>query len=268
MPKRSKGSKGRQNGNSKHTQDDATSSSQTRDRKGPRASTEGVSDPASIEEGPVASSSRSSSHNRQQGTNANLKQQSDTYVGDGTSAISELAANKEDILNQSHSQASSSTTNCQEVEGTDAQQDETNGHETEKEAEDEDEDEDEDEEPTLRYNRFGSKSLADILQKDTCSCLTASDKYLVLGSHNGLVTIFARPGYIPPKAGPSSTPSKGKEKALEKPVEYEGEYIVKKYRAHQAAIMDIVIDEDSQFIGTASMDGKVQYRMYTLIPTH
>lgn len=124
-----------------------------------------------------------------------------------------------------------------------------------------DEDDDEDEEPTLRYNRIHSQAVNDLFQKDTCSCLTVSERYLVLGSHNGLVTIFSRPGFprAAATAAESASPSKGKGRAVEeKPtlVELEGDYVVKKYRAHTAGIMDIVIDEESQFIGTASMDGE------------
>lgn len=124
-----------------------------------------------------------------------------------------------------------------------------------------DESDDEDEEPTLRYNRIHSQAVEDLFQKDTCSCLTVSERYLVLGSHNGLVTIFSRPGFprAAATAAGSASPSKGKGRAVEeKPtlVELEGDYVVKKYRAHTAGIMDIVIDEESQFIGTASMDGE------------
>lgn len=124
---------------------------------------------------------------------------------------------------------------------------------------DEDEDEDdEDEEPTLRYNRIQSQAVNELFQKDTCSCLTVSERYLVLGSHNGLVTIFSRPGFPRTTAASNASPSKGKGRSIEdKPsiVEAEGEHVIKKYRAHSAGIMDIVIDEESQFIGTASMDG-------------
>lgn len=126
----------------------------------------------------------------------------------------------------------------------------------------ESEDEDEDEEPTLRYNRIHSQAVTDLFQKDTCSCLTVSERYLVLGSHNGLVTIFSRPGFPRSAAtAAGASPSKGKGRAVEgkvSMVEAEGEYIVKRYRAHTAGIMDIVIDEESQFIGTASMDGEAE----------
>lgn len=126
----------------------------------------------------------------------------------------------------------------------------------------ESEDEDEDEEPTLRYNRIHSQAVTDLFQKDTCSCLTVSERYLVLGSHNGLVTIFSRPGFPRSAAtAAGASPSKGKGRAVEEKVsmvEAEGEYIVKRYRAHTAGIMDIVIDEESQFIGTASMDGEAE----------
>jgi hypothetical protein len=157
--------------------------------------------------------------------------------------------------------ASSSSSSASSSRGNDHQS--TDGaSESDNEEETADEDEEEDEEPTLRYNRLNSQVVSDLLQKDTCSCLAVSERYLALGSHNGLVTVFSRPGY-PRKAGAAgTTPSKGKGKAVNQDdmsyVEAEGEYVVKKYRAHGAAIMDIVIDEESQYIGTASMDGQCQ----------
>lgn len=125
------------------------------------------------------------------------------------------------------------------------------------------EDDDEDEEPTLRYSRITRKATSDIFARDSCSALAVSDTYLVVGTHNGGVVVFARPGgpAVTAAAGTNSK-GKGKERQLStasvlEEVE-EGSIVIKRYRPHTASINDIVIDEDSQYIGTAATDGRLK----------
>jgi hypothetical protein len=135
-----------------------------------------------------------------------------------------------------------------------------------------DEDE-EDEEPTLRYSRIQSQPLAELFSRgDTCSSLALSDKYLVLGTHNGGVVILARPGQATDNAASAGTSGHARA-ASDKRASYfsasgdtedddneetEGQKVLKRYKPHQASVMAIVIDEESQFVGTASTDGKQQ----------
>lgn len=128
-------------------------------------------------------------------------------------------------------------------------------------------DEEEDEEPTLRYSRIQSQPVTELFSRgDTCSALAVSDKYLVLGTHNGGVVILLRPGQQHGDAavpsghtkGPSGYDSKRSSMvdADQQNEELEGQKVLKRYRPHQASVMAIVIDEESQFIGTASTDGE------------
>lgn len=118
---------------------------------------------------------------------------------------------------------------------------------------DEDE-EDEDDEPTLRYRRLTSRSITEVFARDSCSAIAVSSKYLVLGTHSGGVVVLARAGTV--------VKDKGKGKEVEKlddasiHEDDEGAIVVKRYRPHTASVLDIVIDEESQYIGTASMDGR------------
>ena len=122
----------------------------------------------------------------------------------------------------------------------------------------EDESEDGDEEPTLRYTRLTSKSITEVFARDSCSAIAVSSQFLALGTHNGGVIVLARPG-SPILANDTIDKLKGKHKG-ERDTDTqllleEGNTVIKKYKPHSASIMDIVIDEDSQFIGTASIDG-------------
>ncbi|KAK4056323.1 Vacuolar protein sorting-associated protein 41 [Microbotryomycetes sp. JL221] len=90
-----------------------------------------------------------------------------------------------------------------------------------------DEDEDEDEEPALKYERFGGDT-ADLLSRDSASALAVSQKHIAMGMHSGGVCILDLKGKV-----------------------------VKKYRAHTAMIHDLCFDAGSDYIASASMDGKV-----------
>lgn len=140
--------------------------------------------------------------------------------------------------------------------------DDNNGdHSNAAEDNDDEEEEDEDEEPTLRYRRLTSRSITEVFARDSCSAIAVSSKYLVLGTHSGGVVVLARAGTV--------VKDKGKGKEVEKlddasiHEDDEGAIVVKRYRPHTASVLDIVIDEDSQYIGTASMDGACSHRSWT-----
>ena len=143
-------------------------------------------------------------------------------------------------------------------------------------SEEEDDDDDDDEEPTLRYSRIQSSALNERLfakGQDTCSALAVSDKYLVLGTNNGAVCILARPGHSTgAQNGAAATPA-GATASQQKigavvsaaandvDEDAEGQLIVKRYRPHQAGVTEVVIDEESQFVGSASTDGERKRRL-------
>ncbi|GAA6021958.1 hypothetical protein JCM11491_000307 [Sporobolomyces phaffii] len=105
--------------------------------------------------------------------------------------------------------------------------------------EDEDEDEDdEDEEPTLKYARLGG-STGGILEKDTASALLVSSKYIILGSHNGAVYVLNLDGRL-----------------------------LKTFRPHAAMVNDLSLDLQSDFVASASMDGKVAIHSLTTNEAH
>jgi hypothetical protein len=162
----------------------------------------------------------------------------------------------------SGSSSKAGSVNGQAKASSDAQHDrssETDGDDDE-EYDEEDDDDQEDEEPALRYSRLStySQAVQDLLNRDTCSSIAVSSKYIVLATHSGGVCVLSRTK--------SSEKDKGKGKA--KPAselestgasnEAEGYTVLRRYKPHTAAVTDIVIDEDSQFIGTASMDGEWQ----------
>ncbi|KAJ3825366.1 hypothetical protein F5880DRAFT_1638492, partial [Lentinula raphanica] len=108
------------------------------------------------------------------------------------------------------------------------EQDSAEGEEEEEQDGTEDgEDEDEDEEPALKYERIGGE-LPALLKKDSASALTISAKFMVLGTHAGIVHLLDLSGNR-----------------------------IKSYKSHQASIVDICVDETSDFIATASIDGQV-----------
>jgi hypothetical protein len=81
----------------------------------------------------------------------------------------------------------------------------------------------------LKYHRLGA-STPEILLKDTASALAASSRFLVLGTHNGMVHVLT----------------------------YEGTR-VKSFRPHAASVLDIKICEDDEFVATASVEGASPY---------
>lgn len=96
----------------------------------------------------------------------------------------------------------------------------------ESEPEDDYSDEDEDE-PKLKYQRLGA-SNQDLFSKDTASALAIHDRFLAVGTHNGSVHIL----------------------------DFEGNEI-KHFNSHSATVHDLSIDKAGEYVGSASMDGKV-----------
>ncbi|KAI5452845.1 Vacuolar protein sorting-associated protein 41 [Naganishia albida] len=99
--------------------------------------------------------------------------------------------------------------------------------ETDDSEDDDDGSDEEDEEPSLKYHRLGA-STSEILLKDTASALAASSRFLVLGTHNGMVHVLT----------------------------YDGTR-VKSFRPHGASVVDIKICEEDEFVATASVEGRV-----------
>ncbi|KAJ2270940.1 Vacuolar protein sorting-associated protein 41 [Coemansia sp. RSA 451] len=93
--------------------------------------------------------------------------------------------------------------------------------------EDEFSDEEDDEEPALRYKRLGGNVHA-LFEKDTASTLTASERFLVLGTHWGNVII----------------------------IDFEGNE-VKKWRAHSTTVNSVSVDIDNEYVASAGDDGRV-----------
>ncbi|GAA5949012.1 hypothetical protein JCM21900_003173 [Sporobolomyces salmonicolor] len=122
------------------------------------------------------------------------------------------------------------------VEPSDEDEREEEGDGSEEE-EDEGSDE-EDDEPTLKYARLGG-STGEILAKDTASALAVSSKYIILGSHNGAIYVLNSEGVL-----------------------------LKTFRPHSAMVNDLSIDTLSEFVASASMDGKVAIHSLTSTETY
>ncbi|GAA5884825.1 hypothetical protein JCM6882_007110 [Rhodosporidiobolus microsporus] len=100
--------------------------------------------------------------------------------------------------------------------------------EYEEESEEEDED-DGDDEPTLKYARLGAPTgTADVLGKETASAVAVCGKYIIIGTHNGAVFVLSPEGKL-----------------------------VKQFQPHSAMVNDLSVDIASEFVASASMDGRV-----------
>ncbi|KAK9762214.1 Vacuolar protein sorting-associated protein 41, variant 2 [Basidiobolus ranarum] len=86
---------------------------------------------------------------------------------------------------------------------------------------------DDDEEPKLKYQRVGA-DVSEIFTKDTVSIMKISERFMVLGTHWGMVHIM----------------------------DFNGNE-VKKFRPHGATINSLSIDDHEEYVATASDDGKV-----------
>ncbi|GAA6038514.1 hypothetical protein JCM8097_004607 [Rhodosporidiobolus ruineniae] len=114
---------------------------------------------------------------------------------------------------------------------TDGEEDDDEGDEGSED--DEDEEDDDDDEPTLKYARLGGAG-ADVLGKDTASAVTVSSKYIVLGTHNGAVLVLSPEGKL-----------------------------VKRFQPHSAMVNDLSVDLGSEWVASASMDGRVALHSLT-----
>lgn len=80
------------------------------------------------------------------------------------------------------------------------------------------------EEPRLKYSKL--TNMQDILQTDVISCLAVSDRFIAIGTHQGAVHLMDMIG----------TP-------------------IKQLKSHSASIHQIDIDNNEEYVGTASADG-------------
>ncbi|SPO21560.1 related to Vacuolar assembly protein VPS41 [Ustilago trichophora] len=90
-----------------------------------------------------------------------------------------------------------------------------------------DEDGEDDVEPSLKYSRVKG-GVSDVLKRDTASAFALSSRFMALGTHAGMIYILDIDGNL-----------------------------VKGFRLHTASILDLVIDNTSDFVAAASMDGLV-----------
>eukprot|EP00833_Pecoramyces_ruminatium_P006798 jgi/Orpsp1_1/1180830/evm.model.c7180000074804.1 len=97
----------------------------------------------------------------------------------------------------------------------------------EESSEEDSENENDDIEPKLKYQIING-SLSEILKKDNISTITASDRFLALGTHNGMIHILDLTGNS-----------------------------VKRFKCHSATINQISIDDNGEYIASASDDGRV-----------
>ncbi|CEH19382.1 Vacuolar assembly/sorting protein VPS41 [Ceraceosorus bombacis] len=97
-------------------------------------------------------------------------------------------------------------------------------------ADDEAEYDSDEEEPCLKYSRM-KNGYSETLRKDSASSLAASDRLVVLGTHAGYTHIMDEQGNR-----------------------------IKTFRSHSASVLDTQIDESSEFVASAGMDGIVCIR--------
>ncbi|CAG8508593.1 12818_t:CDS:10 [Ambispora leptoticha] len=79
----------------------------------------------------------------------------------------------------------------------------------------------------LKYQRLGA-GVGEILKRDAASAMAVSDRFVVLGTHNGAVLLF----------------------------DFEGNEI-KRFSAHTATVHDLSVDVAGEYVASASMDGRV-----------
>ncbi|WVO14232.1 hypothetical protein L204_101864 [Cryptococcus depauperatus] len=109
-----------------------------------------------------------------------------------------------------------------------------NGYSQDKESSNDDEgssteegSDEEEEEPALKYSRLKGR-IPEILAKDSASAIAASQTYIALGTHNGMVHVLS----------------------------YEGTQ-VNVFRPHAASVTCLRIDETNDFVITSSVEGRV-----------
>ncbi|WVR07632.1 hypothetical protein IAU60_004674 [Kwoniella sp. DSM 27419] len=152
----------------------------------------------------------------------------DTNAAQGLDANSEEDSDEDSEEESEHEQERARTSTGAET-NEDHESDGAEGQEEsmEGETEDEDEDEDEEEEPALKYSRLKGK-IPEILAKDSASTIAVSPRVIALGTHNGMVHV----------------------------VTYEGAK-VNSFRPHAASVTCLRMDEENDFVATASVEGRV-----------
>ncbi|WWC91761.1 uncharacterized protein L201_006708 [Kwoniella dendrophila CBS 6074] len=93
--------------------------------------------------------------------------------------------------------------------------------------EEDEDDEGDDEEPALKYSRLKGR-IPEILTKDSASTIAVSPRVIALGTHNGMVHVLT----------------------------YEGAK-VNSFRPHAASVTCLKMDEENDFVATASVEGRV-----------
>ncbi|CAG8459764.1 7650_t:CDS:10 [Paraglomus occultum] len=91
-----------------------------------------------------------------------------------------------------------------------------------------------DNEPKLKYQRLGA-SVGEVLKEDSASAMAVSERFVVLGTHNGSVLLL----------------------------DFQGD-VVNRFTKHTASVSDISIDANGEYVASASLDGKVA--IYGLYP--
>ncbi|KAJ2375006.1 Vacuolar protein sorting-associated protein 41 [Coemansia sp. RSA 2607] len=100
----------------------------------------------------------------------------------------------------------------------------------EKEEDGDEETDSDDEEPALRYRRLGG-SLSTLLTRDSASSVTATSRFLVVGTHWGNVVVL----------------------------DYSGTE-VQRWRAHSAAVSCVSVDRAGEYVASSGDDGRVVVR--------
>ena len=85
-----------------------------------------------------------------------------------------------------------------------------------------------DEEPLLKYQRISSPALTSLLRRDAVSAMATTPKFIVLGTHWGVVLLMD---------------AQGNE--------------IKSWLAHQATVNSVSVDEACEHVASASDDGKM-----------
>lgn len=88
-------------------------------------------------------------------------------------------------------------------------------------------DDEEEPEPSLKYERLKG-SISDVLRKDAASAFAVCEKYILLGTHAGMLFVFNLSCEL-----------------------------IKAFRSHTASIADISVDDGQDFVAAASIDGLV-----------
>ncbi|KAH6589434.1 hypothetical protein BASA61_005623 [Batrachochytrium salamandrivorans] len=160
-----------------------------------------------------------------------------------TSAVDPQGAPGEDLVNQQVGSAQLSSlaasdsgpenANADAREGQDevvqdkVVQDETNDNDNDNNDDNDDDDDDDDDEPKLKYQRLIG-TVSDMLKKDAVSCMGVSHRFLAVGTHWGVVHIMDLFGTQ-----------------------------VKRFQSHTATVNQVSIDDNGEFVASASDDGNI-----------